>query len=151
MWHTFAGVLDAAGGSFGVALWVLFLLVVALAVCRRRRLATAGVVAILFLWVCGWPGGGHIVPVVLIGVVWTAYNSVAILRFGPLTLAAAAFTHRTASYFTPTFDFAVWNIGNIWFANAILIALAVFGLVTATRGQTWLKDEVFDKATKFSL
>jgi hypothetical protein len=66
-------------------------------------------------------------------------------------LAAAAFTHRTASYFTPTFDFAVWNIGNIWFANAILIALAVFGLVTATRGQTWLKDEVFDSATKFSL
>jgi len=75
---------------------------------------------------------------------------VAILRYGPLTLMAAAFAHRTTSYFAATFDFGVWNIGNIWFANAILIGLAVFGFVTATRGQTLLKDEVFDSATRTS-
>ncbi len=147
MRHTLSGVLFAAGEAFSISLWVLFLLVVSLGVFRRRGLATVSVVVILFLFICGWPRGGHIVTVVLIGVVWTAYNSAAILRFGPLTLAAAAFAHRTASYFAPMFDFGVWNIGNIWFANAILIGLAVFGFVTATRGQTLLKDEVFDSAT----
>jgi hypothetical protein len=150
MRHTLAGVLFNAGQAFSVALWVVFLLVVALAVFRRRGLAAASVVAILFLLICGWPRGGHIVTVVSLGVVWTAYNSVAILRFGPLTLAAAVFTQRVTSYFGATFDFAVWNMGNIWFANGILIGLAVFGFVTATRGQTLLKDEVFDSATKVS-
>jgi hypothetical protein len=59
---------------------------------------------------------------------------------------SAAFSHRVASYFRPTFDLAVWDIGNSWFANAVLIALAVFGFMTATRGQTLLKEEFFDSA-----
>ncbi len=150
MRHTLSGVLSAAGDAFGASLWVLFLLVVSLGVFRRRGLASASVVVILFLFICGFARGGDIVTVVLTGAVWTAFNSVAILRYGPLTLMAAAFAHRTTSYFAATFDFGVWNIGNIWFAHAILIGLAVFGFVTATRGQTLLKDEVFDSATRTS-
>ena len=41
-------------------------------------------------------------------------------------------------------------VGNIWLVNALLIGLAVFGFMTATRGQALLKDEVFDSATKAS-
>ena len=67
-------------------------------------------------------------------------------RLGPLTLVASEFTAQVASYFSPTFEFAVWNIGNIWLGNALLIGLAVFGFMTATRGQALLKDEVFDSA-----
>ncbi len=83
----------------------------------------------------------------LIGAVWTAYNSLAILCLEPLTLATLGFSHQVSSYFRATFEFRVWNIGNIWFANAILIGLVGFGFLTATRGQRWLKYEVFESAT----
>jgi len=82
----------------------------------------------------------------MIAAVWTAYNATALLRFGLLTLMAAEFTHHVATYFVPTFDFGVWDVGNVWFANGVLIALAVFGFMTATRGQTLLKEEIFDSA-----
>lgn len=64
------------------------------------------------------------------------------------TLVTAAFAHQVASHSTPTFDFGVWNIGNLWFANAILLGLAVFGFLTATRGRTLLENEAFDSATR---
>ena len=76
--------------------------------------------------------------------IWTASIALATLRFGLLTLGATLLVDGISRIFIPTFDFSVWDAGNIWFANGVLIALAVYGFFTATRGQRLLKDEVFD-------
>ena len=69
----------------------------------------------------------------------------ATLRFGLLALGAATLANLLiGGILAPTFDFSVWDAGNVWFASGVLIALAVYGFFTATRGQSLFKDEVFD-------
>jgi hypothetical protein len=89
--HTLSAIVDECGQSISGALWVLFLLVALLAIFRRPRLAGAGFIVTLFVFICGVPTGGHWLTLVPIGAIWTAYISLATLRFGLLALGAAIF------------------------------------------------------------
>ena len=142
--HTLSMILDASGGSISRALWMLFLLVALLAIFRRPRLASAGFIVTTFVFVSGFAVGGHWLPIVSIVAIYTASTALATLQFGLLTLGAATVVHTIGDAFAPTFDFSVWDAGNVGFANGVLIALAVYGFFTATRGQSLLKDEVFE-------
>ena len=124
------------------ALWALFFLVAVLAV-ARRRLATPIFVLLLFLVCCANVSRGDLIVAIGAAAITAATISISMLRFGLLTFAFVTVSNITYVHFTPTFDFSAWYAGNVWFAVSILVALAIYGFVTATKGQSFFKDEVF--------
>lgn len=130
--HVTSAIAGSTRDAIADSLSFMYAYIVILTVVRRRKAAVVSMIAFLVAIILVWPSGGHIAVVIMLGLVWVAYNSLALFRFGLLALASALASHKIGALFQPSLDFSRWDAGYVWFANGLLVALAAYGCYTAT-------------------
>jgi serine/threonine-protein kinase len=138
--HWVASTLDILQNSVFQPLFWFVLLVMLRAVFRRAWLAYAALIAIITAL------AGLESPHLFLGLAQGLLLSVGMLyvltRFGLLPFMVAEFFSSMALYFPLTLDASRWYFGASLFALVVLIGLGIYGLVTATAGQSLFRDEL---------
>jgi tRNA A-37 threonylcarbamoyl transferase component Bud32 len=137
--------LSVESKGVGIALWVLFLIVALLTLCRRRRVAIPAFVLVAFLVTCSTASRGDPLLVMATVGVWTAGISISVLRFGLLTYAVAHISYLVYWHFPLTLDFSAWYAGNVWFAALIIAVLAVYALYISLAGRPLIRNALRER------
>lgn len=121
-----------AQGALNVSLIYMFVLTLLTMIVRRRAIATA----IFFVLVAATFLLDASAPIDRVqAIVPAAMMTVAIVRFGPLAMAAMFAMMATANTYPMTLDPSVWYAGASFFALAVIAALVAYALYTCLGGK----------------
>ena len=130
-------------GDIQATLLFFFVIFLLRLVLRNEWLAAAAFVA-LFSTMQALREGGHFWVALLAFVIIYSLAAIALVRFGLVSLAAAAFVTDFVLNAPMTTNFSNWFIGSTIFVYASAAALGLFAFYTALAGQKLWKEELFD-------
>jgi predicted Ser/Thr protein kinase len=129
-------------GAVRITLVFFFMLFILRALLRNKWLAAAAFVAI---WtVLQTLGSSH--PWIALPIVFAVYviAAFALVRFGLVTLAVAAFTTDAIGNVPMTLNPSIWYFGSVVFVVASIILLATWAFHAATAGRKLFSADLFE-------
>jgi serine/threonine-protein kinase len=135
-----AGGLDTLQNSVFQPLFWFVLLLLLRSVFRREWIAFA--VLIVTITVLAGLESSHLLLGMAQGFIISAGMLYVLTRFGLLPFMVAEFFTSLVMKFPLTLDASRWYFGGSLFALIVLVGLAIYGLATATAGQSLFRDEL---------